>query len=230
MPLQYDFHIHSCLSPCADDDMTPGNICMMARLNGLQAIAVTDHQSAGNLRALAGCAGREGLLLLPGLEICTREELHLLAYFEGLAQAEAMGAWCRERLPARANRPDYFGHQWLMDEDDRVRSEEPLMLILALTAGLGEVCRQIRLLGGVPVPAHINRGSSGILSSLGFLPPEEDFRAVEVAPDLPAGTDLSGLRVLRGSDAHRLADLAGPGATLPLPAEPGALITWLKGG
>ena len=72
MALYYDLHIHSCLSPCADNDMTPANICAMARLKGLQMIAVTDHQTAGNLRAMDACARREGLTLVPGMEVCTR--------------------------------------------------------------------------------------------------------------------------------------------------------------
>jgi len=227
--LHYDLHIHSCLSPCADADMTPGNICAMARLKGLDVIAVTDHQSAGNLPAVAACAAREGLLLLPGLEVCTREEVHVLCYFAGLEDALRMGAWCHERLPDIPNRPAYFGEQTYMDEHDRVTGHEPRLLIMALSAGLDEVCRQARALGGVPVPAHINRGENGILAALGFLPPEEGFAALEISPDLPLPDDLqlSRYRVLRSSDAHQLGDIAERGQVIAVQRSAQAVLAWL---
>lgn len=224
----YDFHIHSCLSPCADDEMSPGNICAMARLKGLQAIAVTDHQSAAMLRAVNSCAKRSGLLLLPGLEICTREEVHLLAYFASLEQAEAMGLWCFRRLPDRKNRPEFFGNQWIRDEADRVIAQEERLLIQALTAGLTEVCASVRALGGVPVPAHINRGANGILQALGFLPPQEAFTALEVCTQLPLDMDPCARRVLHSSDAHRLEDIAEAGAQLPAALKTQAIIDYLS--
>ncbi len=227
--LYYDFHIHSCLSPCAEDEMTPGNICAMAKLKGLQAIAVTDHQSAAMLRAVSSCAKRAGLLLLPGLEICTREEVHLLAYFASLEQAEAMGLWCYQRLPDRKNRPEFFGNQWITDDADRHIAQEERMLIQALSAGLGEVCRTVRALGGVPVPAHINRGANGILQALGFLPQEEGFTALEICPQLPLEMDSHAQRILRSSDAHRLGDIAEADERLPVTADTQAIIDYLGG-
>ncbi len=229
MALHYDLHIHSCLSPCADDDMTPGDILRMAKLKGLDCVAITDHQSAGNLPASFACAKREGLLLVPGLEISTREEVHVLAYFPTLEAAMEMGAWCAEHLPALQNRPDYFGRQLLMDENDQVTGEEPRMLISALTAGLHEVTAQVRALGGVAVPAHINRGANGILTALGFLPPDEGFTAVEIAPALPLAGDYSGYRHLHSSDAHTLGDIAERGNTLPVEKTAAAVVAWLQG-
>lgn len=227
--LCYDLHIHSALSPCADDDMTPGNICAMARLKGLDLIAVCDHQSAGMLPALAACARREGLLLLPGIEVCPREEAHILCYFDSLDAAARMGAWCRGRLPDTPNRPDYFGEQWLMDEEDRVIGREERMLILALRAGLDEVTARCRALGGVPVPAHVNRGSHGILTALGFLPAESGFTALEVCPHLPCEADLSGYRLLRSSDAHRLQDISEAVHHVEAERSAGAVLAWLRG-
>lgn len=230
MALHYDLHIHSCLSPCGHEDMTPGNICAMARLKGLDLIAVTDHQSAGNLPAVAACAAREGLLLLPGMEVCTREEVHVLCYFADVMTAQQMGAWCHERLPDIPNRPDYFGEQTYMDERDRVIGTEPRLLIMALSAGLDEVCRQARALGGVPVPAHINCGENGILTALGFLPPEEHFTALEVSLHLPVpdNLDVSRYRVLHSSDAHQLGDIAERGQTLPVEPNVQEVLRWLK--
>lgn len=230
MALRYDLHIHSCLSPCADDDMTPYNICAMAALKGLQAIAVADHQSAGNLWAAARCAEEQGLLLVPALELISREEVHLLAYFPSLPSAEAMGAYCARHLPDIKNRPDIFGRQRYMDDRDGLVGEEERLLILAMDVGLSELAREVRRLGGVPVPAHINRGSHGILGALGFIPPGEAFTALEVCPGDPLPEDLGACRLITGSDAHTLGDIREPGPLLHTGASAREICLWLSGG
>lgn len=229
MPLYYDLHIHSCLSPCAENDMTPANICAMARLKGLHMIAVTDHQSARNLPAAAVCARREGLCLVPGLEVCTREEAHVLAYFDSVDKALMMGEYCASHLPPIKNRPALFGEQLLVDADENLLGQEDAMLIAALDSPLDEVCREIRRLGGVPVPAHINRGANGLLGALGFIPKEEGFRALEVTPGLPLPADVSTFRQLHSSDAHRLGDIAEAVHSLCIASSPSALLQWLRG-
>ena len=228
MALYYDLHIHSCLSPCADNDMTPANICAMARLKGLHMIAVTDHQSAGNLRAMDACARREGLTLVPGMEVCTREEAHVLAYFDHLEAAERMSAWCAGHMPEIRNRPALFGDQLYVDEHDRVTGWEDTLLLAALDAGLSEVCDTIRALGGVPVPAHINRGANGILGALGMIPKEEGFTALEISDSLPLNCDVSGVVLLRSSDAHRLGDIAEATQALDIENSASAVLHWLR--
>lgn len=229
MALYYDLHIHSCLSPCADNDMTPANICAMAKLKGLDMIAVTDHQSAGNLRAAAACARREGLSFVPGIEVCTREEVHVLAYFAELDAAERMGAYCARHLPGIKNRPALFGDQLYVDENEQVTGQEDRLLLAALDRSLHEVCGMIRSLGGVPVPAHINRGANGILGALGMIPQEEGFTALEVSDSLPLDLDVSSYRQLRSSDAHRLGDIAEAIRALEIENSPGTLLEWLRG-
>lgn len=198
--LYYDLHIHSCLSPCAEDEMTPANICGMAHLKGLDAIAVTDHNSALNLRAAARWAGHYGLILVPGMEICTREEVHILAYFDAVETAEQMGRLCRTHLPPMRNRPDFFGRQLIVNGEDEVTGEEDALLIGALNLSFSEVCDAVRSLNGVPVPAHIFRGN-GVVQMLGFVPKEAGITAVE-ADD--AGSVPEGCLRLCSSDAHRL--------------------------
>lgn len=227
MGLYYDFHIHSCLSACADDDMTPHNICAMARLKGLHAIAVTDHNSAGNLRAVASCASQQGLLLLPGMELCSREEVHLLAYFPSLDEAEAMAAWCRPYLPDINNRPDYFGRQLYMDDQDQIIGQEERLLIMALDVGLSALVMQVRAQGGVPVPAHVNRGSNGLLTALGFVPEEEAFTSLEICADLPLPPAARAYRQLQSSDAHSLGDIAEPGPAMAGLRTPADICRWL---
>ena len=204
--MYYDLHIHSALSPCAKDEMTPGNICNMAALKGLGLISVTDHNSTGNLRAFERVCGEKGILFLPGIEICTSEEVHVLAYFPTVLQAERMGDWCRQMLCGQKNRPEYFGRQRLLDSEDRVTGEEDALLIGALMADINQVCLMVSHLEGVTVPAHVYR-SYGIMKVLGFFPPEVPFGAAETMPGerLPEG-----LLSLHSSDAHELGDIAEP--------------------
>ena len=228
MKLYYDLHIHTCLSPCAQMDMTPGNICAMARLNGLNIIAVTDHQTAGNLGAVAACAAREGLLFLPGLEVCTEEEVHLLCYFETVKAAEEMGAWCHRHLPDIKNRPDYFGEQAFVNSEDEITGHEDKLLLMALDQSLDEVCLMVRSLGGVPVPAHINRGNNGLLTALGMIPKEEKFTALEVAENLPL-IDLDGhYHILYSSDAHTLGAISQRTHTIDGVNSPGEFLKRLR--
>ncbi len=212
-----DLHIHSCLSPCGDDDMTPANICGMAALKGLQMIAVTDHNTAGNLPAVQRCCDAYGLLLIPGMEITTREEVHLLGYFPTVPEAVAFGEFVMSHLPKKKNRPEYFGHQRVMDEDDNQIAEEEHLLIGATDLSLAELTRIIRERGGVPVPAHINRGSNGLLVNLGFMPEGLDFTALEVWRALPCPQDVQiGKVILHSSDAHYLGDMLEPEITIGL--------------
>ena len=157
-----DLHIHSCLSPCGSDDMTPSNICGMAMLKGLNMIAVTDHNTARNLPAVKACADAYGLLLIPGMEITTREEVHLLGYFPTVDTALSFSEFLRGHMPNKKNKPSFFGNQLVMDEDDNVIAEEDELLIGAADLPLSELVKLIRETEGVPVPAHINRGSNGL--------------------------------------------------------------------
>lgn len=200
-----DLHIHSCLSPCADDDMTPANICGMAHIKGLDAIAVTDHNTARNLPYVKEAADYYRLILLPGLEVTTREEVHLLGYFLTVDAAMEAGEIFSSHLPKMPNRPEFFGRQLVMNTDDEVVDQEQRMLIGATELDLAECTDIIRRLGGVAVPAHINRGSNGLLINLGLMPEEPRFSTLEVARHLPIQPEiLAGHRVLHSSDAHQL--------------------------
>ncbi len=213
-----DLHMHSCLSPCADDDMTPANICGMAMLKGLQMIAVTDHNTALNLPYVQTCADAYGLLLIPGMEITTREEVHLLGYFPSVDAALSFGAFLRPHLPPKKNRPSLFGNQLIVNEDDAAVGEEEALLIGATDLSLHQAAAAVRSFGGVPVPAHINRGANGLLINLGFMPEDIDFSAVEVWRALPcAHTPQAGRRVLHSSDAHRLGDILEAEVSVSLP-------------
>ena len=209
MRLTYDFHIHTALSPCGDNDMTPANLAGMAALAGLDAIAVTDHNSCGNLRAVMQVAADDPLVL-PGIEIETAEEVHILGYFPSIRQAEAMEKRIKEHLPFIPNRPEIFGRQLYMDADDTVTGEEEGLLVTATTLGVPDVFSMVQDLGGVAVPAHIDRSSYSILSNLGFLPPELAIRTVEITAKNRARLEerYKNLTILTSSDAHYLGDIA----------------------
>ncbi len=200
-----DLHIHSCLSPCADDDMTPANICGMAHIKGLDAIAVTDHNTARNLPYVKEAADYYGLILLPGMEVTTREEVHLLGYFRTVEEAVACGEIFSAHLPPLKNKPAFFGNQFIMNTDDEVVAEEDRMLIGATDLDLSQCTEIIRSHGGVAIPAHINRGSNGLLVNLGMMPADPEFQVVEVARSMPVADDAVRDRLqLFSSDAHQL--------------------------
>ena len=202
-----DLHIHSCLSPCADNDMTPADICGMAKLKGLDAIAVTDHNTGRNLPYVKEAADYYGLIFLPGMEITTKEEVHLLGYFRDVDTAVAVGEIFSNNLPPMKNKPDYFGNQLVMNMDDEVVAVEDRLLIGATDLDLAECTKIIREHGGAAVPAHINRGH-GLLVNLGLFPEEPIFPVVEVRPELPVNEKLiPGKKRLWSSDAHHLGDI-----------------------
>ena len=212
-----DLHMHSCLSPCADDDMTPANICGMAYIKGLQAIAVTDHNTGRNLPYVKEAADHYGRIFLPGMEITTKEEVHLLGYFKDVETAVEVGEIFSSHLPPMKNKPDFFGNQLVMNTDDEVVDVEDRLLIGATDLDLEECTRIIREHGGAAVPAHINRGH-GLLTNLGLFPAEPEFPVVEVRNELDVNDKLIGnRRRLQSSDAHHLGDILE--AVYDLPAE-----------
>ena len=221
----YDLHLHSCLSPCADDDMTPSNIAGMASLCGLQLIALTDHNTCGNCGALLQACRQYGIVGVPGMELTTAEEIHLVCLFPGLVQAEEFERQVREhRLPIR-NKPEIFGNQLFVDVDDNVVGEEPNLLIPATTLSLEEGTALALSCGGAAFPAHIDRPSNGIIGILGDLPERPFFSTVELndrenREEYREKYGLQDRRMLCSSDAHHLWDIRDAANSIELDDEP----------
>ncbi|HHV96480.1 MAG TPA: PHP domain-containing protein [Clostridiaceae bacterium] len=213
MKYYVDLHIHSALSPCADDDMTPNNIVNMAMLKGLDIISVTDHNSAENLEAVIKCGKKTGILVIPGMEIETREEVHVVCFFPSLNSALKMQHEVYKALPSIKNRSDIFGNQLIFDEQDNVVSSLERMLITATNITIEEVNKKVKELGGVMVPAHVDRESYSILSNLGMIPEEFKFRYLEVSRFCNIKTflqkypNLSHYKFIISSDAHNLGSI-----------------------
>ncbi len=235
MKVRYDLHIHSCLSPCGDGDMTPNNIVHMAQLAGVELAALTDHNSCKNCPAFLRVAQETGLAAVPGMELCTAEECHVVCLFSTLEGAMAFDRLVEGTLPPVENRPDIFGEQWIMDETDAVAGSFPLLLAAASSISVDEVVPLVRKYGGAAFPAHIDRPSYSVTAALGDIPPV-GFAAIEItaaggvqelAARYPA---IRGKPLLQNSDAHYLENIQEAGPWLELPENtPAALIAALRG-
>ena len=213
MKVYYDFHIHSCLSPCGDNDMTPNNIVNMAALKGLDAIAITDHNCGHNARAAIEAASELPITVIPGMEIETAEDVHMVALFPTVESMEKMQDIVLAHLPPVKNKPALFGEQIIMDKHDNVIEFKEQFLITACSLSVYEVTQKVREYGGVVFPAHIDKTSYSILSNLGSIPEELNFSTVEIK-NSPIPQNLLDMgvtdkyNILCNSDAHYLWDIS----------------------
>ncbi len=223
-----DLHIHSCLSPCGDDDMTPGNIAGMAVLNGLQIVALTDHNSSKNCPAFFKIAKGYGLIPIAGMELTTAEDVHAVCLFRNLESAMDFDEFVESRRFPIKNKPEIFGKQLLIDENDEICGEEEILLINAVNISLDEAHREVIKRDGVCFPAHIDRSANGIISMLGDFPPEPRFTAYELndlasleesRAKYPIITER-GLVHVQSSDAHYLTDISEQGFAIEIDDEP----------
>ena len=213
MRIAYDFHIHTALSPCGDGDMTPNNIVNMAMLKGLNAIAITDHNTCGNAEACMKCAEGGGLLVLPGMEVETSEDCHIVCIFPDIDSARAMEEKVHDALPKIKNRTDIFGEQVYLDENDEVVGYEENMLVTATSLSTQKVADLARSFGGVAIPAHIDKSSYSVISNLGFIDKAWGFTTVEIKElskeqNLRLTGGIGEERVIHSSDAHYLWDIS----------------------
>ena len=221
----YDLHIHSCLSPCGDNDNTPNNIVGMGVLAGLQIMALTDHNTCRNCPAFFEAAKKQGIIPIPGMELTTAEDIHMVCLFPSLQSAMDFDREIQTRRIRIPNRTDIFGDQWVMDENDEVIDIEPDLLSNATTVSVEEAPRLAEQYGGVCYPAHIDRQANGIIATLGFLPPDTPFPTVELhdgekEPEYREKHIPENTRVVIGSDAHVLWDIRDKEAWLDIPDEP----------
>ena len=218
--LAADLHVHTALSPCAADEMTPPAIVAAARARGLEVIAVCDHNAAGNAAAVEEAArGRIGVVA--GMEIMTAEEVHLVALFPNAGAARAAAAEVQAGLPVRRGaESSRFGAQWLFDAAGRRLGEEPRLLAAAAALDLAAAAALVRRHGGLVVAAHVDRPTFSVLSQLGMLPGDVRFDGLEVsALAVKDGRDRRfeglGLPLVAGSDSHSLDEL-------------GLCVTWME--
>ena len=223
----YDFHIHSCLSPCGDDDSTPNNIAGMGAIAGLNIMALTDHNTAKNCPAFFVAAKKNGIIPIAGMELTTSEDIHIVCLFEELDDAMSFDEEISKRYRLKIkNRVDIYGEQYIMDGEDNVIGTEEYFLPIATNISIDEVPELVRGFGGVCFPAHIDRQANGIIATLGTFPETPYFGAVEfhdisnkdaILSEYPSLTEKL---ILCGSDAHYLWDIKDKEAYFELEDEP----------
>lgn len=211
----YDFHIHSALSPCGNDDMTPNNIVNMALIKGLNAIAVSDHNSCKQQSVVAKLAKNAGLKYYYGVEVQSKEEVHILCYFLEEEEMSVFQVWMEGLLLPIKNDVNYFGHQYVMNEMDEVIDEEKILLLQSIDASIDEVCAKAHELHGLVVLAHVLDRSNSITTQLGFIPKTLDYDGIEIKKmsdkskvlKMHPWIDQDGLWLI-DSDAHQLMDIS----------------------
>ncbi|MBR5422800.1 MAG: PHP domain-containing protein [Clostridia bacterium] len=224
----YDFHIHSCLSPCADNDMTPNNIAGMGVLAGLNVMALTDHNSCKNCPAFFGAARANGIVPVAGMELTTAEDIHAVCLFETLEGAMEFDRRIDAGRMKVPNNVSVFGEQLITDGADNVIGQEAFFLPAASNVSIEEAPALAESFGGVCYPAHIDREANGIIAVLGALPPIPGVRCAEFydsgkryeyTREYPI---LNGLRILVSSDAHNLWSIRDKDAFFELDLSPDA--------
>lgn len=222
----YDLHVHSALSPCADNDMTPNNIAGMAAIKGLQIVALTDHNSAKNCPAFFEACKRQGIIAVAGMELSTAEDIHVVCLFESLEDAMRFDAEIEKHLMPIKNRPEIFGDQIILDGEDEPIGEFDTLLISATDLPIADAIALARSFGAHVHPAHIDRESNGVVAILGDVPPEYEFATFELRERAslerlsPTVEELRENNLLVCSDAHHLWDISEAENSLDIDDEP----------
>lgn len=210
---QADLHIHTVLSGCAEVEMTPPLIIRQAKRQGLSLIAITDHNACDNVESLIQASNGTGVHVLPGMEFQSKEEVHLLCLFDTVGQCQQWEAEVFEKLPLVSNEEELFGAQFVVDPAGGwVRTEERLLAVSA-DIGLEEAVSRVRSIGGMVIPAHVDRPSFSLLSNLGMIPDSLEVDGLEVTPRFVPSTGLRRWPQLRNwpvivnGDAHRLEEI-----------------------
>jgi 3',5'-nucleoside bisphosphate phosphatase len=214
MKIYTDFHIHTALSPCGDADMTPNNIVNMAIIKGLDAIAITDHNSVENALACMEVGKESGLLVIPGMELQTREEVHVVCLFPDIETALIFQDYVYSKLPPLKNNEKLFGEQLVLDRNDEIIYHNDRLLLSSADMTLRDAFNKVDELKGAFIPAHIDRDAFGIINNLGFIPDDIQIRTLEYKSAeglrrlINSGIVKDGYNFIQSSDAHYLQDIS----------------------
>ena len=210
-----DLHVHTVLSPCADVEMIPPLIVEEALNRKINLIAITDHNSSANIQSVQKAALGTNLVVLPGMELQTREEVHVLCLFASIEQVNDWQQIINACLPPIENRPDYFGEQFIVDSVGDFIQREPRLLITSTSLTFDDACQKVHDLGGLFIPAHIDRQAFGLLANLGMVPTNVQVDALELSSHaqvdhiLSKYPQIAGYTLIQDGDVHRLAEFLG---------------------
>lgn len=203
-----DLHVHTVLSPCGDLEMSPTNIIAKAKELGLDCIGITDHNCTLHTK-LAKRLGREqGVFVLMGAEVTSKEEAHCLCFFEDDKSLDEFQIWLDEKLPKIELDEDKFGYQLVVNEEEEIIDQKEYLLISAIDADLDEIYDKVHSLNGLFIPAHVNKGANSLTSQLGFIPPDIKADALEISYHISKtnfikkNAYLKKFQFIQSSDSH----------------------------
>lgn len=208
-----DLHVHTVLSPCGDLDMSPINIVKEAKKKGINIIGITDHNSSLNSAVIRDLARKEGIFVLTGMEVTSKEEVHSLAFFENDFLLSEFQSFIDDSITKIPNKVDKFGYQLVVNEKEEIVSEVDYLLIIAINKSIEEVEKEVHRLGGIFILAHIDKKKNSILSQLGFIPSDLNIEAIEFSKNvnieifLKEKKYLEKYKYIQSSDAHYIDDL-----------------------
>lgn len=203
-----ELHVHTVLSPCADVEMIPPLIVQTALEKGIHLMAVTDHNASANARAVMEAASGTELSILPGMELQTKEEVHLLCLFDTPEQVENWQIIVDAALPEIPNNKDFFGEQFIVDATGNFLRREERLLLNSANLTLEEASAKVNALGGLAIPAHVDRKANGLIEILGLIPP--GFAALEISRRISPEAarqkfpQLRGQTLIQNGDVHQL--------------------------
>ncbi|MDD4603890.1 MAG: PHP-associated domain-containing protein [Bacteroidales bacterium] len=203
-----DLHIHTVLSPCGDLEMSPDVIINKAKEMHLEIIGITDHNSTRECSVIKQLGVLNGIMVLAGAEVTTKEEAHCLTFFETDEQLNDFQEFLDNNLPDIKNDVNRFGYQVAVDIDNNIIFTEERLLISALNKSIDEIEMKVHSLNGLFIPAHIDKKRFSVIEQLGFLPPDLRVDALEISPFvrknefLNLHKELFNYEFISGSDAH----------------------------
>lgn len=215
-----DLHIHTVLSPCGDLDMSPSAIIERAVALDIDIIGITDHNSTKHCKLAKELGEKSGVFVMQGVEITSREEVHCLAFFETDEQLQRIQSFLDEKLPMVMNNTDKFGYQVVVDADEQIIDQEKRLLISAIDASVDEIGDLVREIGGLFIPAHVNRPMFSLISQLGFIPPDFKADALEISRHIAKDNFiaqnpwLDKFAFIQSSDAHFIKDIGSITSTI----------------
>lgn len=208
-----DLHIHTLLSPCGDLEMSPANIIEQAKIMGLDIIGIADHNTTRQAELVQELGEENGIMVLMGAEVNTKEEVHCLTFFDSIENLKKFQVYLDAHLTTMKNDPLKFGDQIVVDRDENIVYTEDKILFQAINQSIEEVERKCHELNGLFILSHVDRPKNSIYSQLGFIPEDLAIDAVEISkaydPKLfiRKHNELERFKILRSSDAHYLNDI-----------------------
>jgi 3',5'-nucleoside bisphosphate phosphatase len=203
-----DLHVHTLLSPCGDLEMSPVNIVEAAARKQIDILGITDHNSTKHGPLIQKMAAKNGIFVLCGAELTTKEEIHCLTFFDNIEKLTLFQQYLDAHIADVKNNPQKFGYQVVLDENEIIVEEVDKLLIAAIDQSIDEVEAMVHKLEGLFIPAHIDRPAYSLLGQLGFLPPGLKADALEVSKNstqerlVEMHPELAGYTFIRSSDAH----------------------------